>query len=402
MSCSHRAPNLQSLHPGPVITTSLIGIRSTPTFVCQGTGSRSIKQTKSLLRECRSLQSITKILQEHLSHSDGSGDAAHPLLVTMAVQVLALTQAGAQPLSQHGAPSPSSGGEEEEDMRTMRAFMEEHLPAWLATSPPPPPLHLVAVLHALLLLDGGGGGGQGLRQAVSPKVKAAVKAVVSEPAYLHLASTQPAFMQSVAAAAREAAAPLSDDAELHQGSGGQYPALVALLYELGMRKCLGGGLGDLRLRRLLWPKGEDARGRLQAHGLALCRNFGVTAAARGSGGAGGGNSGGGGAALPASTEGYISSSVWPAAAEEYNGEEMGEQPQEADDGSSDNEGWEDEEAASDSELDDRIRAKSSFLLDLDFLNQRLPEEQRIEVRLLPESSLYVNTHPLAAVLCPRP
>ena len=77
---------------------------------------------------------------------------------------------------------------------------------------------------------------------------------------------------------------------------------------------------------------------------------------------------------------------------------MGEQPQRTDDGSSDGEGCGEEENASDPELDARIRAKSGFLLDLDFLNRRLPEEQRIEVRLLPESCLYVNTYPLAAVM----
>ena len=386
MSRSHRAPYPHTLRSGSVLTTSLFGIRSTPTFVCQGTGSsRGIKQTKSLLRKCRSLQSISTILQsvEQLTQSgelDDSDESA--LLVTMAVQVLVLAQAGAQPLLL------DSAADDHEHVHTMRAFLEEHLPAWLAMSPPPPPLHLVAVLHALLLLDGGGGaaGRQGPHHAVSPEVKAALKALLTETGYLRRASKQVVFKQPASAgAARGSPTQLGANTEPLQ-----LPALVVLLSELGLSKCLGGGLKDKRLRGLLWPE-EDELQLLQAHALGLCRNFGMAARVRGRGG---------GAALRAASrvqpeavqqpgqldlyqhfqfgDGFDPAWVSPAAAEkEEEEEETG--GQDDGDGSSDAEGWEEEEDASDPELDARIRAKSSFLLDLDFLNRRLPEEQRIEV-----------------------
>ena len=270
-------------------------------------------------------------------------------LPALSLQVLTLARAGGRPLL-HDPPSSSAGDDNDDAaaLRSVRAFMAEHLLAWLATSPAP--RHLHATLHALLLLGFRGGDAQP-HLRISREVTAGLTALLSSPVYLEL---------------------------LLQGPGGQQlPALAAVLAELGLGSCLGSGDGgplkDPQLSKLLWPR-ADAQRLLRAYGLGLCRTLGMSAP----------QTGGdvprqpgllpAGAVLGEPAAAMLTSDGSTVAEEE--------QPQGCGDGglsSASDEGCCEQSLMS--ELDARIEAKSLLLLNLDFLNQQLPEDQRIEVRM---------------------
>ena len=206
-------------------------------------GKINLKNAKADLRRCKTLQDLATAVR-----SLPTGDPAGVnILVPLAVELLHMSRVGGGMAS---VPTDAASA--------VRQFIEDALCSWLS-GPQPPPMHLVAVLGALRELGGG--------LSSSSNARKPLRQLVSDPIYLQRAAT------TVVGAKSRSSSTSSPPFRWWEHDGGQLPALVSSLNSLGLKRSLGRGLGDQRLRKLLWPK-EDEEALLLEHLAGICRSFG--------------------------------------------------------------------------------------------------------------------------------